>query len=878
LVAVAVALVFAAQANAATFTVGTNADTTPGAACSAFPTGCSLRQLIEHENALPATSPADTIVVPANTYTLVNGELLIEQNLNIVGAGARTTTIEQNPPVGTPVARIFDIHPNGFTPTVNISALETLFGKAVLGSPNGAVGGNVLNEGTLTLSEDWITLGQTTGGSGGGIANVGGTLTVTHSLIQDNSSIASSSGGTAGGIDNFATRDTTARLMVDNSTFFGNTAAAGVGAIWSRCTVCTASSTTITNSTVASNDGGTATPNAGGLVAGVGSTISVLNTIVASNTVSSGATSSNCAGGALITSLGHNLETATDCGFTATGDLESTSPLFLTAGVRDNGGSTDTFALAATSPAVDAIPSGAPGCSGTDQRDVSRPQGASCDIGAYEQFEPIEGQQFTTVVGSVESGTASATINWGDGSSSAGTPGIDGQTPGTHTYARAGVYHGTIQYTNSDHQPANTPFDIKVSDAPLTGAPLAVAALAGKSFTGAVASLTDGNPLATVADYTATINWGDGTPASAGTVAAGQLGFVVDGTHTYASPGSYATTVSIADTGGSTAVVHGTATVGTTPSSVLTGQPPSVGGTTAAFAGSVNPGGLPTTASFQYGLDPKYTGGGPLVYTQSTPAQSVGSDLSSHAVSASVAGLVPNALYHVRLVASNSAGTTVGPDVTFTTLKTQPPGPPTFGKTFNIAPVSGLVRIMVNGVFIPLTEVDQIPKGALLDAQHGSLKLTIRVPAALGGAHDAAAGRHKPKFKTESGTFGGAIFRVTQATRGPSRGLATLTLVEGAFSGAPTYATCKKTKAADATAAALSIRTLQLLSASAHGRFRTTGRYSAATVRGTKWTIADRCDGTLTHDITDSVVVNDFVHHKTIVLHAGKSYLAKARR
>lgn len=43
---------------------------------------------------------------------------------------------------------------------------------------------------------------------------------------------------------------------------------------------------------------------------------------------------------------------------------------------------------------------------------------------------------------------------------------------------------------------------------------------------------------------------------------------------------------------------------------------------------------------------------------------------------------------------------------------------------------------------------------------------------------------------------------------------------------------------------------------------------------GTIWTVADRCDGTLTHDITDSVSVTDFVRRKTIVLHAGHSYLA----
>jgi len=145
-------------------------------------------------------------------------------------------------------------------------------------------------------------------------------------------------------------------------------------------------------------------------------------------------------------------------------------------------------------------------------------------------------------------------------------------------------------------------------------------------------------------------------------------------------------------------------------------------------------------------------------------------------------------------------------------------------------------------------------------------------------AADAAAKKHKGKGKTkvqtQSGTFGGAIFKISQA----SSGLATLTLVENAFTGAPSFATCKakgKGKAADATIAAGSSKTLQLLHSSAKGKFATKGKYAAATVRGTKWTIADRCDGTLTHDLTDSVAVTDFVHHKTVVLHAGQSYLAK---
>ena len=94
--------------------------------------------------------------------------------------------------------------------------------------------------------------------------------------------------------------------------------------------------------------------------------------------------------------------------------------------------------------------------------------------------------------------------------------------------------------------------------------------------------------------------------------------------------------------------------------------------------------------------------------------------------------------------------------------------------------------------------------------------------------------------------FGGAIFRLTQARGGANRGVTTLSLVENAFAGAPSYGTCKEHKAGDASAAAVSSNVLQLLHASAHGKFRTSGKYSAATVRGTKWLVQDSCAGTLT--------------------------------
>ena len=315
------------------------------------------------------------------------------------------------------------------------------------------------------------------------------------------------------------------------------------------------------------------------------------------------------------------------------------------------------------------------------------------------------------------------------------------------------------------------------------------------------------------------------------------------------------------------------------PTPVLTGAPSAVTDSAAGFQGSVNPDGLATTVYFQYGLDRRYSqpGASGPNYTQQTPPQSIGPDFSVHGIGpVAVSGLVPNALYHVRIVATNSAGTIFGPDITFTTATAPSPGAPTLGKTFNIAPVSGLVLVLVHGHLVPLTQLQQIGPGTTIDMRHGTLEL-ITAGAGGAGAHDAAARRKQ----TQIGRFGGAVIRIRQTKFGPARGMTTVIVVEGAFKGAPSYALCekgRKKKAGDASTAAVPSKVLQLLHASATGNFKTTGKYSAATVRGTKWTIADRCDGTRVHDITDSVAVTDFVRHKTIILHAGQSYLALAPR
>jgi hypothetical protein len=108
------------------------------------------------------------------------------------------------------------------------------------------------------------------------------------------------------------------------------------------------------------------------------------NTIVANNTAGESGTNNGYNGpGAVITSLGHNLDSENTCHFNQPTDLVNTNPLL--GPLQDNGGPTFTHALLDGSPAIDAgANAGAPT---TDQRGVTRPQGQYVDIGAYESTE-----------------------------------------------------------------------------------------------------------------------------------------------------------------------------------------------------------------------------------------------------------------------------------------------------------------------------------------------------------------------------------------------------------------------------------------------------------------------------------------------------------
>jgi phosphodiesterase/alkaline phosphatase D-like protein len=113
------------------------------------------------------------------------------------------------------------------------------------------------------------------------------------------------------------------------------------------------------------------------------------------------------------------------------------------------------------------------------------------------------------------------------------------------------------------------------------------------------------------------------------------------------------------------------------PPVVSTGGTSGVTVKTAVIGGTVNAGGAPTTFSFQYGATSSYGA--------QTRTKNAGAANSDKPVSVSVSGLTSGTIYHYRIVASNSSGTTSGDDETFATTAAPAPTAVT-GATAAVAP------------------------------------------------------------------------------------------------------------------------------------------------------------------------------------------------
>ena len=390
LIAWAALSLVAMPGHAVTFVVNTTADTAdavPGdGICADSGGACSLRAAVQEANALAGP---DTIQLGAATYVLsgaagddlaVSGDLDITGDLTLTGAGTASTIID-----GGGVDRVLDIDPSGVGVSVTISNLTVRGGgsnnapaqagggirnRGTLSLSNvtlaansaGINGGGLLNFGTLTLTNTTVS-GNTAGTDGGGIYNSGGgTLTITASTVSGNS--ANGIGRNGGGIFNASAATLT------NVTVSGNSANSGGGGVFNS-----GGTAALANVTLADN-----AATLGGGISNPAGTVTLTNTLVANST------GGNCSGA--ISSGGNNLDSGSTCAFAGTGDLSNQDPLL--GALANNGGTTQTRALSAGSPAIDAGNNTT--CPATDQRGVARPfpAGGNCDIGAFEFRPPVD--------------------------------------------------------------------------------------------------------------------------------------------------------------------------------------------------------------------------------------------------------------------------------------------------------------------------------------------------------------------------------------------------------------------------------------------------------------------------------------------------------
>ncbi len=343
----------------------------------------SLREAIIQSN---MGSGGDTISLSAGTYTLAiggtgendsdTGDLDIKQDVTIVGAGQHLTIINANG-----IDRVFEVRDNS-----NFTIEDfTVAGGSTASGLDGA-GVQALDAGSFTATRVIFT-GNASGREGGAIHAGNDPVTLTNVAILGNSAVTSGGGLRAEGVT-MLTRVTVSgnaagdgagiyqtgggsNFSLVNVTISGNVAAGEGGGVW------TDRVGTVTNSTIAYN---MANDGAGLYIHGSNGNVSLRNSILGSNTqFDSQADNVSTNNGGTLTSLGFNIDSDGTAGLSGTGDQSNVDPQ-INPTLSLNGGTTETHALQAGSPAINAgTTTGAPT---TDQRGVTRD--SNPDIGAFE--------------------------------------------------------------------------------------------------------------------------------------------------------------------------------------------------------------------------------------------------------------------------------------------------------------------------------------------------------------------------------------------------------------------------------------------------------------------------------------------------------------
>jgi CSLREA domain-containing protein len=318
---------------------------------------------------------------------LTSGELVLNKNIIINGPGANLLTVQRSASAATNF-RIFHITGN-FRDAISGLTISNGAGPS---DTSGIKGGGILNAGTLTLSNDTVSLNSAIGGNGGGVYS-SGALTVSNTTISGNK-IDSSVPGSGGGIFNFG-----GTITVTNSTISGNSAVSTGGTTDHGGGIYSNTGTVkIYSSTISANK----SDNGGGVLGENGANFQVGNTIIALNTAPSGTDVKGP-----LQSEGFNIfgDASPPAAISGPGisDQSGVSAAQLNLGpLQDNGGPTFTHALLSGSVAIDQGDNSSvyvPNPSPTDQRGLPRPvdfadiknagNADGSDIGAFELQVPL---------------------------------------------------------------------------------------------------------------------------------------------------------------------------------------------------------------------------------------------------------------------------------------------------------------------------------------------------------------------------------------------------------------------------------------------------------------------------------------------------------
>jgi hypothetical protein len=374
----ALLLFLAAPANAATFNPvpgPDGSDASPGNGICATSGGvCTLRAAVQESANL--AGPDDILLGPG-AHSLGSSLSISNHDVTIRGAGARATTIQG---VGSS-DRVLHVSDS----TTQIRDL-----RITGGSTGPGAGLDVSGTGSVLVERVAITDNHSTviaDDYGGGISKLDtGSLTIRSSLVARNSVTVTSSNPTqlarGGGIAHGGGALTIVNTTIEGNTATGNGAAGAYGGgLYSGPGTATLRNVTLARNSVAGPDA-----HGGNLAAHSTSQVTVENSIVAQGTAPSADTNCYRFTTATITPAGRNLDSGSSCAFGAP-HLSNISAAL--GPLANNGGPTDTLMPELGSAAID----GALGCppSADDQRGVSRPAGAACDIGAVERVPETVG-------------------------------------------------------------------------------------------------------------------------------------------------------------------------------------------------------------------------------------------------------------------------------------------------------------------------------------------------------------------------------------------------------------------------------------------------------------------------------------------------------